>query len=835
MSEFFKEYVVTLKNRNDLERFYQEMEHEVVTQFLPTRAVTCLQRRTISRNTHYELSASEAKKIKLDPRVQAVSRTAKDLGVKIILDGSQFGSWSRSSETDISSQSKNWGLYRCSLLNNVAEWGSNTSNNTINSTINFTATGKNVDVVVLDKIAYQEHSEFGERYNAYDWFAEHNADVWPDNENANYQYYQTIPGDGYSGSNNHATHVSAIIAGNTQGWAREANIYNLRHDVESFSPGSYTPTDLVVDYIRSFHNTKETNLETGRKNPTIVNNSWGLGTPVNLTNPINTASTGSRFSKIYYRGELIVPEDLNNPIVDTGYSGVCTNSIRRAELVNLKNGANNIVTTAVSATVTPIALNLQGRTSLTDLGAPSASSPNGADANDDAVWVVTLPFVVNYMGTNYGPGQSAPADKLHVSSNSYVMFGGLATRAYELFVGAGAPAVNKILISGGDRSCQKVWAGTTGTEGSRVFRVRWEGHEGAYGGEEGNPTILWEMSFYENDNTRIELHVGQNDAYRGEFTISQLEDYGIMQTTGFGPYYNDAMAADISDAIDDGVIFVSSAGNNKYKIDTPDGQDYDNYFVDNGEIIYYHKGPTPANSHPEMIVVGALDSGSGESKFQNSGTGPRVDLYAPGVAIASAVYDNLGSTGVPIATDGISASVLTVARSTNIATITTVANHGFVNGDRVTIIGVEVSSTFNVSNVIIGVTGPNTFTYANTGATVTTSATTGSVYTGNLYQKYNGSSMSTAQVTGLLALALQEYPDMTQAEARAYILQKAQVGNMANSGGGYTDAGSLQSGNNRIAYYFKERPDQGPVFPKINLRTRPSTGMIFPRPRIFKS
>jgi hypothetical protein len=308
-----------------------------------------------------------------------------------------------------------------------------------------------------------------------------------------------------------------------------------------------------------------------------------------------------------------------------------------------------------------------------------------------------------------------------------------------------------------------------------------------------------------------------------------------MQTTGFGPYSNVAMSADIADAIDDGVIFVSSAGNNKYKIDTVGGQDYDNYFVDNGEIIYYHRGPTPANSHSEMIVVGALDSSSEESKFQNSGTGPRVDLYAPGVAIASAVYDDTGSTGVPIATDGVSASVLTVARSTNIATITTVASHGFVNGDRVTVIGVELSSTFNVSNVVISVTGPTTFTYANTGATVSTSATSGAVYSGNLYQKYNGSSMGTAQVTGLLALALQEYPDMTQAEARAYILQKAQVGDMSDSAGGYNDSGSLQSGNNRIAHYFKERPDQGPVFPKINLRTRPSTGMIFPRPRIFKS
>jgi hypothetical protein len=135
----------------------------------------------------------------------------------------------------------------------------------------------------------------------------------------------------------------------------------------------------------------------------------------------------------------------------------------------------------------------------------------------------------------------------------------------------------------------------------------------------------------------------------------------------------------------------------------------------------------------------------------------------------------------------------------------------------------------------VTITGANTFTYANSGSDVGTTSATGTASAGYLYQKYNGSSMSAAQVTGLLAIALEEYPTMTQAEAKAYFLSHVVNDQMFTTSGGPTDLISLQGGNNRIAFYYKERSDVGNVFPKINYKTRPSTGMVFPRTRIKKS
>ena len=86
-----------------------------------------------------------------------------------------------------------------------------------------------------------------------------------------------------------------------------------------------------------------------------------------------------------------------------------------------------------------------------------------------------------------------------------------------------------------------------------------------------------------------------------------------------------------------GVILVGAAGNYWHKIDVAGGADYDNYYTDTGNFsTYYQRGssPTCANS---FITVGAVDNNTGnERKVYFSETGPRVDIYAPGVMIMGA-------------------------------------------------------------------------------------------------------------------------------------------------------------------------------------------------------
>ena len=67
-----KQYVVTCKSRTDLQSLYNDMETEGGTLYIPNRAVELLDRREISRNTHYRLTAEEAELIKHDKRVQSI-------------------------------------------------------------------------------------------------------------------------------------------------------------------------------------------------------------------------------------------------------------------------------------------------------------------------------------------------------------------------------------------------------------------------------------------------------------------------------------------------------------------------------------------------------------------------------------------------------------------------------------------------------------------------------------------------------------------------------------------------------------------------------------------
>ena len=57
---------------------------------------------------------------------------------------------------------------------------------------------------------------------------------------------------------------------------------------------------------------------------------------------------------------------------------------------------------------------------------------------------------------------------------------------------------------------------------------------------------------------------------------------------------------------------------------------------------------------------------------------------------------------------------------------------------------------------------------------------------------------------------------------------------MFTTQGSYTDTTSLQGGNNKFLFYYKERPDTGITVPKVKEWLRPSSGLAFPRQIIRK-
>jgi hypothetical protein len=177
MSTSRQEFIVTLKDYNFLENFYHDMETEGTTKsFIPSRSVSCVERRPSSRNTNYLLTRDEARELVNDERVGSVKLKLKDPLVNSKLHASQTGTWSRSDA--IEEGQRNWGLYRCLSEENTSQWGSESLiNGEIEGTINLDATGRNVDIIIVDEVIWPDHPEFGGRVIEYDWFGEHDAAV----------------------------------------------------------------------------------------------------------------------------------------------------------------------------------------------------------------------------------------------------------------------------------------------------------------------------------------------------------------------------------------------------------------------------------------------------------------------------------------------------------------------------------------------------------------------------------------------------------------------------------------------------------------------------------
>jgi len=253
---------------------------------------------------------------------------------------------------------------------------------------------------------------------------------------------------------------------------------------------------------------------------------------------------------------------------------------------------------------------------------------------------------------------------------------------------------------------------------------------------------------------------------------TDLNTYGVLNNgttiTNF-PLSSNAASADISDAINDGIIFVAAAGNSSFKIDIPGGLDYNNSitytFSGSTYTDFYHRGPSPA-FNTNVICVGAVDALVTEQKATFSCTGPRVDVYAPGVNVVSSVHSNEG--------------------------------------------GVQDSRN-------------------------------------TLYEviKYNGTSMASPNVAGILACLAEQFPRMTQLEARTYLgavnswsntpLSKStQLSNTGTSSTEYTNNRSLLSGSNRYLQYPMVRKVPNPTGTTY-IGGQTTSQITFPRENKFRA
>ena len=295
-----KVYIVTLKNRDDLEDFYAEMS---------SKGFRLHMKRPISRNTNYYMTQEQANELKKDSRVIDVERI-DDLFVKedAIYNNTPYTKNGNFYKTgSYSATDFQWGHILAGSASQIGKgsFGEGGSTGKKNTSVDVFNNGKHVDVVIVDRrMAYDSEewkspSSGNSRFVQYQWFNELNSFVSSIDDDGvtlptgNITYNQNSAED-----QSHGQHVGGTVAGKHYGWAREANIYSLPY-IGGFASGQSISGWLVYDYLRAFHLHKAVNPVTGRRNPTITQHSYGGGFTFN---PAGDEIDFSKLNSVSYRG-----------------------------------------------------------------------------------------------------------------------------------------------------------------------------------------------------------------------------------------------------------------------------------------------------------------------------------------------------------------------------------------------------------------------------------------------------------------------------------------------------------------------------------------------------
>ena len=299
-----KEYVVTLHRKEDLEQFYNEMQ---LTNF------PLVMKRPMSRNTHYMMTEEQAEQLRQDSRVWDVKAVdsfqirRQTLSNEPYTISGQFWKDSSSVGSSINGNLLQWGQLHCasevSGKRRKFNWGDGTGTEYITDTVDVFNDGRHVDVVIVDDPVSYDSAEWlspstgSSRFVQYQWFNELNTLVNSIDDDNQTEPTGTITyGTNGSTSQFHGIHVTGTACGQHYGWAREANIYNMAV-TDTWPSGQQVPALLIFDYLRAFHQNKGINPDTGKRNPTITNHSYGGIIPM----PNDNLQFGD-LTSVYYQG-----------------------------------------------------------------------------------------------------------------------------------------------------------------------------------------------------------------------------------------------------------------------------------------------------------------------------------------------------------------------------------------------------------------------------------------------------------------------------------------------------------------------------------------------------
>ena len=875
-----KEYIVTVNNFEDLDSLYADLETEGKSppNIDLLRSVDCLHRRTTSRNTHYFLTELEVEELRKDPRIKTISIAPYYLGIQAGTTAVEQTSTAWDKSTSTSGTMKNWGLLRCAEGTQRSGWGGTgyegggTGTAAQTGTITLTETGTNVDVVICDTNGIVwNHPEYavnadgtgGSRAIQYNWF-QHSAEIG-NGANGTYSY----------GVGDHGTHVAGTVAGNTQGWARSANIYNLYYDTGN--PGNFS---YVFDYIRAFHRNKASNPALGRKNPTIVNNSWGMS-----IFPSEWSLTD--ITAVTYRGTRYTP---GGSTTYTGFSGVCTSNARLATLAGFENAGNRITTTGpytppggsilttpgtwtqtgeqayfielsqpnASYTITvqgPADLDLinnvamdavsgtmslsssivitQGVTPVDTFTQNAGSTTNGGTLETDIRETINLPSAAVYTITFN--------NTIDISGAGSVLFG---TALSLTVVTESTPATASVSSITNSLSTPTGWtSSTTPTVGSN---------------DDGYWTLSLPFNITYLGTTYSTIYVGTNHYLT--FGAGSTVWTTVNQSSPNLPKI-------MWTAADNSVqrIYYTTQGtspNRTFNVRIEGAAGTSGVLGSPTmlcEYIFYEATPTQIDLQvgqnarkitgsftTEQLNAWGFISGQRIPARVSASDVDIEDLYAEGIIMVGAAGNGRWKHDVPGGLDWNNTFEMSTRYPASVAT-----PYYYMRGTSPTANDNSTTGQFELPAICVGSIdsistdqkvqysdcGPGVDLYApGTHIISALPSGTGDSRNGSYFiGKFSGTSMASPQVCGVLACALETYPYMNQVQAKAYILGHAKANQITTNSNGPTNGQDLQGSANLFLYYNKERVTSGNTFPKLNYQPRPATGAVYPRRRIRRT
>ena len=441
----------------------------------------------------------------------------------------------------------------------------------------------------------------------------------------------------------HGTDCAANTYGRTQGWAFNCNKWFINaygtngSDIEQY-----------FDMMKLFHLYKPINSQYGTKDPTISSNSWGYrsidhittgyyfyrvgintnntitGTSYNTStlpgfmNYVGSTGDGNRMKgehlpnsyltageELIGAGVIFVAAagnanqkqvsfdhpDYNNfwavAGTDSGVTGIASISAQlpgTTTFTSADNTSKRITTSSGIGTITSISNTLLGAASLTISTTPTTGSPTYL-ANDDGYWTLTIPWNIEFIGLS--------TNIVYPGTNTYITFGGGSYDYVNLSYSN--PAFRKIMISSADNSCQRLYYGTEGSSPNRTYRIRYEGNNSTTG-ILGSPGIVYEVVFYENLPSQIDIHIDTNNRSTGN---------------SFGSTSSFSQATHL----EFGIETYNSTNRRGFP------QQLGKFTNGSGDIIY------------PVINIGALDdsfaSNGKERKVNYSDMGNEIDCYTP--------------------------------------------------------------------------------------------------------------------------------------------------------------------------------------------------------------